>query len=66
MLKAKMVFKSWIALLATAGLWGATLPNPAVDELKPEKRSETVVFAGGCFWGVEAVFDALFPVTPAA
>src|SRR5437773_1606108 len=33
------------------------LPNPAVDEpLATEKGEQTVVLAGGCFWGVDAVF----------
>ena len=34
----------------------ATLPDPAVDAAKTaDKRPATAVFAGGCFWGVEAV-----------
>jgi peptide-methionine (S)-S-oxide reductase len=40
-------------------LSAASLPGPAVDENRSEKKSETVVLAGGCFWGVQAVFDAV-------
>jgi len=34
------------------------LPNPKVDaKLASTKSEQVAVFAGGCFWGVEAVFD---------
>jgi peptide-methionine (S)-S-oxide reductase len=46
-------------------LGAANLPNPAADESRTEKRSETVVLAGGCFWGVQAVFDAAKGVSSA-
>jgi peptide-methionine (S)-S-oxide reductase len=55
-----------LLLLAVAGLILAlnasdkavTLPAPAVDEsLASKSGQETLVLAGGCFWGVQAVFQ---------
>jgi peptide-methionine (S)-S-oxide reductase len=57
------------ATLAACGLAGAAdrtydLPNPATDApLAQAPGSQTLVLAGGCFWGVDAVFKHVKGVT---
>ena len=41
------------------------LPAPAVDEPAGPATSETTVVAGGCFWGVQGVFQHVKGVTRA-
>jgi peptide-methionine (S)-S-oxide reductase len=42
------------------------VPQPALDETaNPQATSETVVLAGGCFWGVQGVFQHVEGVTSA-
>jgi peptide-methionine (S)-S-oxide reductase len=43
-----------------------SIPAPAIDEPAAAKStSETAVFAGGCFWGVQGVFQHVKGVTDA-
>ena len=39
------------------------IPAPAVDEHVTTPKTETAVFAGGCFWGVQGVFQRVKGVT---
>ena len=42
-----------------------SVPAPAVDETAPSGASEVAVLAGGCFWGVQGVFQHVKGVTSA-
>ncbi len=53
-------------LAASGGEVATAVPAPAMDEPKPQSGvSETAVLAGGCFWGVQAVFQHVKGVTQA-
>lgn len=57
-----------VAVLAACSVSDAavSLPDPAVDAPAATKSGlQTAVFAGGCFWGVEAVFEHVKGVTQA-
>jgi peptide-methionine (S)-S-oxide reductase len=41
------------------------LPSPAVDAAPAGPGPQTAVFAGGCFWGVQGVFEHVKGVTKA-
>jgi peptide-methionine (S)-S-oxide reductase len=41
------------------------IPAPAVDEPTPGPASETAVLAGGCFWGVQGLYQHVKGVTAA-
>jgi peptide-methionine (S)-S-oxide reductase len=61
---AKTVVFLAILVIAAVATWqraraaAVALPNPAVDApLAAHSGSETTVLAGGCFWGIQAVFQ---------
>jgi len=66
---------SMLALLVLAGLGFRALPSlaedarvvpaPAADPAPRQAASETAVLAGGCFWGVQGVFQHVAGVTSA-
>jgi peptide-methionine (S)-S-oxide reductase len=50
--------------LAHAQERAVPVPAPKVDQY-PENRKDVAVFAGGCFWGVQGVFEHVKGVTEA-
>ena len=53
-----------IAACSSATASATTIPDPALDApLAKAKGEQTAVLAGGCFWGVEAVFEHVKGVT---
>jgi peptide-methionine (S)-S-oxide reductase len=63
--KSIVHFVGIVGLIASFTVGAASLPAPTVDEIRSPNKSETVVLAGGCFWGVQAVFSALKGVSSA-
>ena len=49
-----------LLILMAAAAFGADFPAPAIDVAAPSGHQlATAVLAGGCFWGVEGVFERL-------
>jgi len=51
--------------MAGAAEPSVVIPAPTVDEPAAGRHTETAVFAGGCFWGVQGVFQHVKGVTNA-
>ncbi len=50
---------------AQAAVANHVLPMPSMDVSKPASGLQTATFAGGCFWGTQAVFEHVDGVTNA-
>lgn len=58
------MFKLVVPFLFATTVFAAAMPNPAIDApLTANSSKATAVLAGGCFWGVEGVFERLKGVT---
>jgi peptide-methionine (S)-S-oxide reductase len=72
-LRVPAVFAAALGLILATTLWGApsaaeparVVPPPAIDETASAASSEVAVLAGGCFWGVQGVFQHVDGVTAA-
>jgi peptide-methionine (S)-S-oxide reductase len=58
-LSAVILMVTLVGVIAcNAGERAVTIPGPAVDAtLASAKMKQTAVIAGGCFWGIQAVFQ---------
>jgi peptide-methionine (S)-S-oxide reductase len=79
--RSRVLLAGWLALVGLAGAVflgvnpsmhptseaaSSTIPEPDVDEPVPASSTlETTVLAGGCFWGVQGVFQHVKGVTAA-
>jgi peptide-methionine (S)-S-oxide reductase len=69
-MKTSLILTGMAALTALAFIWPSSaetareIPAPTADEATPA-GTQTIVLAGGCFWGVQGVFQHVAGVTSA-
>jgi len=54
-----------LTLVAPFSATAKVVPAPAIDEAASQATAEVAVLAGGCFWGVQGVFQHVAGVTKA-
>ena len=57
MMKSLLCSAAMLAMIGSAGAADLDKPIPAATDDAPATGTQTVVLAGGCFWGQQAVFE---------
>ncbi|MGA9773916.1 MAG: peptide-methionine (S)-S-oxide reductase MsrA [Blastocatellia bacterium] len=62
-----VIFTLFTSIACNTATASVRIPDPVVDApLATAKGQQTAIIAGGCFWGIEAVFDHVKGVTNAS
>jgi peptide-methionine (S)-S-oxide reductase len=55
----RILLPAAVMAFAATGAWAAAFPDPPAEPGKPAPSPRVAVLAGGCFWGMEGVFERL-------